>query len=81
MLSVFGSVLRDDFDPDRSDIDVLVEFAPEANRLLSYFSLARVGFELEGILKHPVDLSLVDSLDPYLRSEVLATAEAQYVAA
>ena len=31
-LSVFGSVLRDDFDPARSDIDVLVDFKPEAMR-------------------------------------------------
>ena len=27
-LSLFGSVLRDDFDPQRSDVDVLAEFAP-----------------------------------------------------
>ena len=31
-LSLFGSVLRDDFGP-QSDIDVLVEFEPGANRL------------------------------------------------
>lgn len=29
-LSLFGSVLRDDFGPD-SDIDILVTFAPEAS--------------------------------------------------
>ena len=27
-MSLFGSVVRDDFDPTRSDVDVLVEFAP-----------------------------------------------------
>ena len=27
-LSVFGSVLREDFDPARSDIDVLADFKP-----------------------------------------------------
>ena len=27
-LEVFGSVLRSDFDPQRSDVDVLVEFEP-----------------------------------------------------
>ena len=27
-LSLFGSVIRDDFDPRRSDVDVLAEFAP-----------------------------------------------------
>jgi predicted nucleotidyltransferase len=39
-LSLFGSVLRDDFDPARSDIDVLAEFAPGALRGvgLRYFS-------------------------------------------
>ncbi len=30
-LSLFGSVLRDDFGPD-SDVDVLVEFRPGAKR-------------------------------------------------
>ena len=29
-LSIFGSAVRDDFDPNRSDVDVRVEFAPEA---------------------------------------------------
>lgn len=27
-LSLFGSVVRDDFDPEHSDVDVLVEFLP-----------------------------------------------------
>jgi uncharacterized protein len=29
-LSLFGSVVRDDFDLERSDVDVLAEFAPHA---------------------------------------------------
>jgi uncharacterized protein len=29
-LSLFGSVLREDFDPAHSDVDVLAEFAPGA---------------------------------------------------
>ena len=29
-MSLFGSVVRDDFDPERSDVDVLVEFLPGA---------------------------------------------------
>ncbi|MFZ4596296.1 MAG: nucleotidyltransferase family protein, partial [Verrucomicrobiaceae bacterium] len=29
-LSLFGSVLREDFDPGRSDLDVLAEFLPGA---------------------------------------------------
>jgi predicted nucleotidyltransferase len=31
-LRLFGSVLREDFDPTRSDVDVLAEFHPEAVR-------------------------------------------------
>ena len=62
-------------------IDVLIELAPAANRCLSYFGLARMQFELEAIFGRPVDLSLADSLDPYIRSEVLSTAEILYDAA
>ena len=36
-LSLFGSVLRDDFDPARSDVDVLVEIAPDTQVGLAYF--------------------------------------------
>jgi uncharacterized protein len=32
--SLFGSILRDDFRPD-SDVDVMVEFAPDAHRFCS----------------------------------------------
>ncbi len=39
-LSLFGSVLRADFDPRRSDVDVLAEFEPGA--------LARAGFQYFG---------------------------------
>lgn len=39
-LSLFGSVLRDDFDPARSDVDVLAEFEPGA--------LSGVGFRYFG---------------------------------
>ena len=40
-LSVFGSAARDDFDPDRSDVDLLVEFAPlaEGEYADAYFGL------------------------------------------
>jgi predicted nucleotidyltransferase len=53
-LLLFGSILRDDFDPARSDIDVLAEFAPSALRGvgLRYFSF---GEELGAVLGHKVD--------------------------
>jgi predicted nucleotidyltransferase len=36
-LEVFGSILREDFDPARSDVDVLVEFSPQAAGSFSNF--------------------------------------------
>jgi predicted nucleotidyltransferase len=52
-LSLFGSVLRDDFRPD-SDVDVLVTFAPDAPWTL--FDLVRVEDELAAMLGRKVDL-------------------------
>jgi len=53
-LSVFGSVLRADFDPGRSDVDVLADFAPGAldGVGLRYFGY---GDELSQILGRKVD--------------------------
>jgi len=53
-LSFFGSVLRDDFDPARSDIDVLAEFEPGILQRagFQYFGYAQ---ELAAILGHKVD--------------------------
>ncbi len=50
---LFGSVLRDDFAPE-SDVDVMVEFAPDAR--WSLLDLAGAEQELEAILGRPVDL-------------------------
>jgi len=46
-LSLFGSVLRDDFRDD-SDVDVLVEF--EKGARISYLDLAEMQFELADLL-------------------------------
>ena len=46
-LSLFGSVLREDFGPE-SDIDVLVEFEPGAN--VGLITLAGMEIELGQIL-------------------------------
>ncbi len=51
--SLFGSVLREDFNPD-SDIDVLVSIDPNAH--ISLFETAQMQIELENMFKHPVDL-------------------------
>ena len=75
-LSLFGSVLREDFRPD-SDIDVLVEFEP--GHVPGFFRL----FDLEEELSRlsggrKVDLRTPQDLSRYFRDEVLAHAEVQY---
>ena len=52
-LSLFGSVLRDDFGPD-SDVDVLVSFHPDAP--WSLWDLMDMKAELEDFFGRPVDL-------------------------
>jgi predicted nucleotidyltransferase len=66
-LSLFGSVLRDDFEPVRSDVDVLAEFAPGALKGigLRYFYCAE---ELSAILGYRVDFS--SQLDPLIRERI-----------
>ena len=76
-LSLFGSVLRDDFRPD-SDVDVLVEFEPGQTPGFAFFDME---IELSGILGRNVDLNTAGFLSKYFRDEVLAEAEVQYVAA
>ena len=76
-LSLFGSVLRDDFGPD-SDVDVLVEFAPGAG--VGLFKLYDLEQELSRLFGgRRAEISTPGSLSRYFRDEVLAEAEVQYV--
>ena len=75
-LSLFGSVLRDDFGPD-SDVDVLVEFETGHVPGLAFFDMEA---ELSQILGRKVDLSTLQFLSRYFRDEVLNEAQEQYVA-
>lgn len=76
-LSLFGSVLRDDFGP-ASDVDVLVEFAPE--RTPGYFGLMEMEDELVAAVGRRVDLVSKRGLRGGIREHVLANREVQYVA-
>jgi predicted nucleotidyltransferase len=76
-LSLFGSVLRDDFHPN-SDVDVLVEFEAGHVPGLAFFAME---MELSEILGRQVDLNTPGFLSPYFRDQVLAEAETQYVRA
>jgi uncharacterized protein len=76
-LSLFGSVLRDDFRPD-SDVDVLVEFDPGCTP--SLLDLGGMQVELSELLGRTVDLKTPGFLSRYFRDAVMRAAEVQYAA-
>lgn len=80
-LSLFGSATRDDFDPQRSDLDFLVDFEDLApgDHADSYFGLLEA---LESLLGRPVDLVESSTLrNPYRRREIEATQVLVHAAA
>jgi uncharacterized protein len=76
-LALFGSVLRDDFRAD-SDVDVLVQFLPEAR--VSFITLGKMQRELSSLFQRPVDLVPQDGLKAVIRDEVLTSAQEMYAA-
>ena len=77
-LSLFGSVLRDDFTPT-SDIDVLVEFEPGFTP--GFFKLYQIQEELSALFgSQPIDLVTPKFLNQRIRDRILDTAEVCYVA-
>ena len=77
-LSLFGSVLRDDFSPE-SDIDVMVEFDPA--HIPGLIRLAGMEIELSKMLGRKADMNTPQDLSRYFRDKVLAQAKVQYVRA
>ena len=73
-LSLFGSVLRDDFRPD-SDVDVLVEFE---SGYVPGFEIVAMEKELSEILGRKVDLRTPKDLSKYFREQVVREAKVQY---
>lgn len=67
-LALFGSILRDDFQAD-SDVDVLVEFKPEAK--VGLFALTDMQEELKALFQRPVDLVPKTGLKAVIRESVL----------
>jgi len=74
-LSVFGSALRDDFS-SASDIDLLVEFEPEAQ--IGFMTLSKMQRELSGILNRQVDLVPKKGLKPKIQESILSSAKVLY---
>lgn len=79
--ALFGSVLRDDFNPT-SDIDVLITFAPNARKGL--LTLARIKHELEELFGREVDIATKKSIEQSQNTsrshEILRSAQVIYVA-
>ena len=77
-LSLFGSTLKGTDSPE-SDVDLLVEFTPEAKPGL--LELVGIEGELSEMLGgRAVDLRTAEDLSRYFRDEVVQTAEPQYAA-
>lgn len=78
-LRLFGSASSGRFDPSRSDVDVLVEFAAEVpDPFDAYFGLKE---DLERLLGRPVDLVMADAVrNPHFAAAALAEAEELYAA-
>lgn len=74
-LSLFGSVLGDNFGPE-SDVDILVEFAPDAK--VGLIRLSGMEIELSRILGRKADIRTAQDLSRYFREGVLAQAEVVY---
>ena len=74
-LELFGSATRADFGP-RSDVDLLVEFRPEAR--IGFLALSRMQRELSALFGRRVDLVPRAGLKPVIAESVLKEAEPLY---
>jgi hypothetical protein len=76
---LFGSVLRDDFDPKRSDVDVMVTLTE--NRTYTLFDIIHMEEELAGLFGrtvHVTERSTVEKSENYIRRRSILS-EAQLV--
>ena len=79
-LALFGSAVREDFDPTRSDLDFLVEFEPlpPGTYADAYFGLLE---GLQQLCGRRVDLVEAGSVrNPYVSKEIEARQETVYAA-
>ena len=79
-LDVFGSVLRDDYRPGESDVDLLVEFAPMDGyaKAVAYFDLLDDLRELLGV---EVDLVMAGAVkNRYIARDIERTRQLLYAA-
>lgn len=80
-LDIFGSAARDDFDPESSDLDFLVEFEPmpPVDHAESFFGLLE---DLQRLFGRPVDLLEREPIEnPYLWQSIERSRKVLYEAA
>jgi predicted nucleotidyltransferase len=71
-LSFFGSVVRDDFDPARSDVDVLVDYAPDSPaRGLAGFDAEDELSAIFGGRRVDMMIRVRDTVWPYVKDDVV----------
>ena len=79
-LDLFGSAMGDDFKPDESDLDLLVEFEPMEPyaRVDAYFGLPE---ELRTLLNSKIDLVVTGAVrNSYIVHEIERTRQVLYAA-
>lgn len=78
-LEISGSAVRDDFDPERSDVDLLVQF--ETGATPSLFSFVRLRDALAAIVGRPVDLVMASAVEnPYIKRAIDSERRLVYAA-
>ena len=65
--SLFGSFIRDDFDPKKSDIDILVEPFPQ----MTLWDMIHIQDDLKKKVKKKIDLGNYDGLKRFIKERVL----------
>lgn len=75
----FGSVLRDDFDPKTSDIDIMITFIPGQHW---GWEIVTMKEELELMFNRPIDLvtkkAIENSKNPLRKKEILDSYQVVY---
>ena len=67
-ISIFGSAVRGESGPG-SDVDILVEFEPDAE--IGLFEFVDLKNSLSDLLGIPVDLATPDALHPAFKDDIL----------
>jgi uncharacterized protein len=81
-LAVFGSAVKGTFDPERSDVDFVVEFDPDVRGAEGWDAYWDLRYALQDELGRSVDLVSWPAVkNPYFREILQATQKQIYAAA